>query len=492
MSQQGFPNMGIMPDNSPGHNYDVFIKTEAEIKDLANELSRNAFDSNVLSESQLNLASQAEGFITAVLGLAQYYHQQTSYTGSNGIGSQSNPASPQFSNATNQHFLQSLGNNPHPSSLYHQYNHGQPGPRDAVGVQNFFFNLGMGADAFQWGDDGLSVSDVYRFTGINDFGVAPPEDLRIRALTGDVGAFFQAIPYIMAGMVGVSIGAAIFGPQALRKSGMNIINEAILNNFLPLDPTVAFDFDLYRNENNDPFSSIGALEDMYVKHTWSHQYIYENNPALFYAAVAEGYITFAHLLAMPDFICNSITVGNGVDPFGILVPNYAQTTGDITTNTSGWTFGGGGNYPRPFTSYSQRLVEATYSLGPFAVLDYKNPTDDSSLRISGRIAYLNFVCNGAPSEVGFIRQDWYNADLNGFGYGDNYLKKDWWKQAKKSKMKFRYGHLPGHPQVEVQVATASFADSAPQAYVPDINLTTTVGGTLLLAAVLFVGSRGGI
>ena len=72
MAQQGFPNMGIMPDNSPGHNYDVFIKTEAEIKDLANELSRNAFDSNVLSGSQLNLASQAEGFITAVLGLAQY------------------------------------------------------------------------------------------------------------------------------------------------------------------------------------------------------------------------------------------------------------------------------------------------------------------------------------------------------------------------------------------------------------------------------------
>ena len=57
--------------------------------------------------------------------------------------------------------------------------------------------------------------------------------------------------------------------SGLRKSGMNIINEALLNNFLPLDPTVAFDFDLFRDENNDPFSSIGALEDMYIKHTWS-------------------------------------------------------------------------------------------------------------------------------------------------------------------------------------------------------------------------------
>ena len=59
-------------------------------------------------------------------------------------------------------------------------------------------------------------------------------------------------------------------------------------------------------------------------------------------------------------------------------------------------------------------------------------------------------------------------------------------------MIFRYGHLPGHPEIEIEVATASYADSAPEGYVPDINLTTTVGGTLLLAAVLFVGSRGGI
>ena len=112
--------------------------------------------------------------------------------------------------------------------------------------------------------------------------------------------------------------------------------------------------------------------------------------------------------------------------------------------------------------------------------------------ISGRIVYLSIACNGAPNELGFIRQDWYNADSNGFGYGENYLKKDWWGQAKKSKMNFRYGHLPGHPEIEIEVATASYADSAPEGYVPDINLTTTVGGTLLLAAVLFVGSRGGI
>ena len=484
MSQQGFPNMGIMPDDNAHFNYSVFIKTEEEIKELANELAKNAFDPNIVPQQQLNLASQAGGFITAALGFAQYYHQQRTYTGSDGIGSQSNPASPQFSEATNQYFLQTLGSNPDPSSLYDKYRTGQPGPRDAVGVQNFFFNINKGA--FSWGDDGLSISDIYRFSGINDFGVSPPQDVKLR---GDLVAAF---PYFIVSLVGGAIGISIFGELALRKNGMNIINEIILNNFLPLDPTVTFDFDIYRNEDGDPLRPWGALEDMYIKHTWSHQYIYDNNPDLFWAAVAQGFITFEHLLAMPNFICNSLTVGNGVDPFGFLVPNHAQTTGDIGTNMSGWTFGGGGNYPSPFTSYSQKLVEATYSLGPFAMLDYKNPTDDSSLRISGRIVYLSIACNGAPNELGFIRQDWYNADLNGFGYGENYLKKDWWKQAKKSKMKFRYGHLPGHPEIEIEVATASYADSAPEGYVPDINLTTTVGGTLLLAAVLFVGSRGGI
>lgn len=482
--------MGIMPDDvttgSYPQNYSVFIKTEAEIKVLAQELSNQAFNSGIIPQQQLNIASQAEGIITAALGFAQYYHQQQSYTGSDGVGSQSNPAQPVFGDTTKAYFLQTLGNNPNPSSLYTKYKYGQPGPRDAIGVQNFFFNLGLGADAFSWGSDGLTVSDIYRFSGINDFGVSPPQNLK---LSGD---WIGMLPYIIPSFVGTALGAVIFGPSALRKSGLNIINEVVLNNFLSLDPTVTFDFDLFRQPDGSVYTPFGSLEDMYIKHTWSHQYIYENNPALFYAAVAEGYITFAHLLAMSDFICSSIAVGNGADPLGILSPNYSQTTGDIGTNTSGWTFGGGGNYPRPFTSFSQRVQEANLSLGPFAILDYKNPTDSSSLRISGRIALLSTVCSGAPNELGFIRQDWYNADLNGFGYGDNLLKKDWWEQTKKSKMLFRYGHLPGHPIVEVHVATASYLDSAPQAYVPDIDLTVTAAGTLLLSAVIFAGTRGGI
>jgi len=490
MSQQGFPNMGIMPDDvttgSYPQNYSVFIKTEAEIKVLAQELSNQAFNSGIIPQQQLNIASQAEGFITALLGFAQYYHQQNSYTGSDGVGSESNPAGPLFSDATNVYFLQTLGNNPNPSSLYTEYKYGQPGPKDAVGVQNFFFNLGLEADAFSWGSDGLTVSDIYRFSGINDFGVSPPQNLK---LSGD---WIGMLPYAILAIVGAGLGATIFGPSALRKSALNIINEVILNNFLPLDPTVTFDFDVFRKPDGTSFTPFGSLEDMYIKHTWSHQYIYENNPALFYAAIAEGYITFAHLLAMPDFICDSINVGSGVDPLGILSPNYSQTTGDIGTSASNWTFGGGGNYPRPFTSFSQRIQEANLTLGPFAILDYKNPTNNSSLRISGRIVVLTKVCDGAPSELGFIRQDWYNADLNGFGYGDNLLKKDWWEQTKKSKMLFRYGHLPGHPNVEVQVATASYLDSASQAYVPDIDLTVTAAGTLLLGAVISAAIIGGI
>ena len=225
MSQQGFPNMGIMPDNvttgSYPQNYSVFIKTEAEIKVLAQELSNQAFNSGIIPQQQLNIASQAEGIITAALGFAQYYHQQQSYTGSDGVGSQSNPAQPVFGDTTKAYFLQTLGNNPNPSSLYTEYKYGQPGPKDAVGVQNFFFNLGLKADAFSWGSDGLTVSDIYRFSGINDFGVSPPQNLK---LSGDV---IGMLPYLITSVVGAGIGAVIFGPLALRKSGLNIINEVI-------------------------------------------------------------------------------------------------------------------------------------------------------------------------------------------------------------------------------------------------------------------------
>ena len=51
----------------------------------------------------------------------------------------------------------------------------------------------------------------------------------------------------------------------------------------------------------------------------------------------------------------------------IFTSDHPPVYGSAGSAPSGWSYGGGGNYPRPFTSYSQRLVEASNSLGPFAI-----------------------------------------------------------------------------------------------------------------------------
>lgn len=124
------------------------------------------------------------------------------------------------------------------------------------------------------------------------------------------------------------------------------------------------------------------------------------------------------------------------------------------------------------------------------MLDYKNPTTNVSTRISGRICYLSIACNGAPNEIGFIRQNWYGADTNGVGYGDNLLKWQWWEQAIKTKHEVRYGHLPGYPTVTVEVATASYAVGDDNNYSPDLPLQEDY--TLLLGTLLAVAALGAI
>jgi len=62
-------------------------------------------------------------------------------------------------------------------------------------------------------------------------------------------------------------------------------------------------------------------------------------------------------------VLGPLEMGLGPNPF--LSPNYAPVAG--RAGPSDWSYGGGGNYIRPFTSFSQRLVEASNALGPFAM-----------------------------------------------------------------------------------------------------------------------------
>ena len=123
-----------------------------------------------------------------------------------------------------------------------------------------------------------------------------------------------------------------------------------------------------------------------------------------------------------------INVGNGPSPF--LQPDYAPVQGTCGTDPNGWTFGGGGNYPRPFTSFTQRVVEASNILGPFAI----------------RIGDAESVGDGrmvVDSEgLAFREQRWYTQNDGFTGYPS---KAEWWHGCIKYVIRAVDLHAPGHP-----------------------------------------------
>ncbi len=49
---------------------------------------------------------------------------------------------------------------------------------------------------------------------------------------------------------------------------------------------------------------------------------------------------------------------------GAFFTKYAPVTGDIGTNSSGWSYGGTNLYPAPFRSFYQQQVNGNWYLGP--------------------------------------------------------------------------------------------------------------------------------
>lgn len=486
MSQTGFPNGGIMPDDDADFTYSNLIATEEQIRAAAAEVVAESYLSSSVDSRVADTASTStEGLITAALTLAQYFVQQITYQGENGYGTENNPVIINYSNSVNELFAKSLGSNPDSESLYQSY---RANSTNIDGVQNTFFNLGVGKNAFTWDANGnLNISDTYLFTGIDDLGAAPTVEQAQKIYGGDLNAIGS---FILKFALGLGIGSLLI-PIAQLKGNINVWAKMLFGAYAPnaVDSTLPFNFVRWAEVNGVNATNIGQIEPMKFKKQFTPQDLYNYNKPLFWAAVQQGLISFSALLAMPNFICNSIEVGAGPDPFGI-TPNYAPVNTNIGENMNNWTFGGGGNYPRPFTSFAQRITEANLSLGPFAMLDYKNPTTNVSTRISGRICYLSIACSGAPSEIGFIRQNWYAADLSGTGYGGNLLKWQWWEQAIKTKHTVRYGHLPGYPEVTVEVATASYAVGDANNFAPDIPAPEDY--TLLLGVVLAAAALGGL
>jgi len=477
MPQQSFLNAGIMPNDNVDFTFSNINVTQEQIQNASNSVRATAYDTNIMTNLVVSdtVSSRIEGLTTAALMLAQYYIQQVTYQGADGYGSAANPVEPAWSENVKALFARSLGPDPDKESLFSTY---EWNSCNIDGVNNTFFNLGMGKNAFTWEANGnLTISDTYLFTGFDDLGAAPTYN----QLSTPAGYLTYAFKLFSA----LALGTPLVILAALR--GNNLI-EKMLYLTGGIDPTVPFNLSRYTEVYGINVTNIGLIEPMKFRTTFTPQELYDYNPALFWAAVKQGLIPFSALLAMPDFICNSIEVGAGPTAF---LPNFGQVNADIGTNPNNWTFGGGGNYPRPFTSFSQRIVEATYSLGPFAMLDYANPTTGTSTRISGRIANLGVVCPESSSgDTGFIRQNWYGADTGGTGYGSNLLKWQWWEQCVKTKHTFPYGHLPGHPDVTIEVATASYAVGNAANFTPDLPAPEDF--TLLLGVVLAAGALGAI
>jgi len=481
MSQTGFPNGGILPDDDADFTYSNIITTEADIRAAAQEIVNEAYISGTIESKVADtIVTSIEGLATAGATIAQYYIQQVTYQGNDGLGTENNPVEINYSSAVNELFAKSLGSDANPESIYQSY---LANSTNIDGIQNTFFHLGAGPNSFNWDANGnLTITDTYLFTGLDDLGAAPTVDQ-----ASSPGGFLAQVAKFF---IGLAVGQFLI-PLADLKGDINNLAKMLFGasaaNYV--DEGVPFNLFRWAQVNGQNVTNIGLIESMRFRKRFTPQELYENNPILFFDAVAKGLIPFSVLVTLNNFICNSIEVGAGPDAFGI-TPNYAPVNTVMSTNPDNWTFGGGGNYPRPFTSFAQRITEANLSLGPFAMIDFKNPTTNVSTRFSGRICNLAVVCNGAPGEVGFIRQNWYGADLSGTGYGGNLLKWQWWEQAIKTKYTFPYGHLPGYPDVTIEVATASYAVGDANNFAPDLPIQEDY--TLLLGTVLAAAALGAI
>lgn len=140
-------------------------------------------------------------------------------------------------------------------------------------------------------------------------------------------------------------------------------------------------------------------------------------------------------------------------PFDFLgiFQKYPPVYNDAGLNTGSWSFGASGNYPRPFTSYHQNLVNATYTLGPYC-------------RQLGGVAGRLVVSTQSPSigQLGFVRQCWYGFEdgpYNTDSENNQYLSKaEWWNsETKKYVFPVRDLMTEGHPQINVEVAYAAIA-----------------------------------
>ena len=153
----------------------------------------------------------------------------------------------------------------------------------------------------------------------------------------------------------------------------------------------------------------------------------------------------------------------GTGPMMFLSPDYLPVLGSCGRNPTAWSYGGGGNYPRPFTSYTQRIVEASNSLGPFA------------RRVGGGASGRVILSIYEPSsgQLAFREQPWYGFNDGNTGYVS---KAEWWDKSIKVYVQLRDVHVEGHPTDVFEVAFNSLGEL--DQYTAQWQFVNILGGIL--------------
>ncbi len=137
--------------------------------------------------------------------------------------------------------------------------------------------------------------------------------------------------------------------------------------------------------------------------------------------------------------------------------SWAPCTGDISDNTGNWYYGGGCQYPAPYRSFSQNLVNGNHYLGPYG------------RRLDGVAVRMKQSLSAHFGEMGCVQQCWYDFPR---GSNDKYYdsnnnliladsNKVWWDTKVSRKAWVRVWNLNDDdaPLIWVQVAVAAGATS---------------------------------
>ena len=428
-----------------------------------NALASTGIDPRLRGNSQ-----HLSGYWTAALTLAAWFHHQK--LGKQGAGSTyANPLDVPFTDAQKTNFLGNLGCSPDPGMLHNEY---ENVARWDPAVQNTFYNLGYGSNAFSWDANGnLTLRDTYVFEGFGDFGVSKDWNT------------FNSIPdFLIAFSRSIATAVFVGGPatsiatrRLLAKTILNMVGAdlgddnrpyrfhkaSVLSNWLGVDPIV------------------GNVADMHIKTTWTPQDLAIHNPCLFAAAMRQGLIpenTLTLVFAEHPMGGNS----NGLPGMTDNAPvNGNVNPLDLIGQPPAISFGGAPTYPKPFTSWLQNVDDANFYLGPYAKVG----------TIPGRLVLI--TDSPGFGEVGFWIQRWDTHDDGPVIAANGYqTKAEWFATAGKTLLMIRFMHLTNRPLVATTVAIHGYSYTSTQntVYQTDIALNSAADNSVALSQIIASGS----